>query len=109
MENEARFRPAEIRQHGERQLAIRWADGALSLFDVRELRLACACASCVDEWSGHARLDPASIPEDVRPRQISPVGRYAIQIDWSDGHDTGIYPFQRLRELVPPDPNGGSS
>ena len=103
------FQPAEIRQHGERQLAIRWADGALSLFDVRELRLACACASCVDEWSGQARLDPASVPEDTRPLRISPVGRYAIQIDWSDGHDTGIYSFQRLRGLVPTDPSGGDS
>jgi DUF971 family protein len=35
----------------------------------------------------------------VHPLKIEPVGRYAIQIDWSDGHSTGIYPFRRLREL----------
>jgi DUF971 family protein len=39
------------------------------------------------------------VPADVRPLRIQPVGRYAIQIDWSDGHTTGIYPFRRLREL----------
>ena len=66
---------------------------------MRALRLACACAQCVDEWSGEGRLDPQSVPEDVHPVSVRPVGRYAIQIDWSDGHDTGIYPFQRLRAL----------
>ena len=97
--------PTSIRQQGPRELAIDWADGQVSSFDVRELRLACACASCVDEWTGANRLDPSSVPEDVRPRSIQAVGRYGIQIDWSDGHSTGIYPFRRLRELgSPPEP-----
>jgi len=39
------------------------------------------------------------VPADVHPLQIRPVGRYAIQIDWSDGHQSGIYPFRRLRGL----------
>jgi ATP-binding protein involved in chromosome partitioning len=91
--------PTRIAQQGPRQLAITWADGRESVFDVRALRLACACARCVDEWSGTATLDPASIPADVRPLRIHSVGRYAIQIDWSDGHTSGIYPFRRLREL----------
>jgi ATP-binding protein involved in chromosome partitioning len=92
--------PTSIRQEGPRELSITWADGRVSVYDVRELRLACACASCVDEWTGEHRLDPASVPEDVRPRSVQGVGRYAIQIDWSDGHSTGIYPFRRLRELA---------
>jgi ATP-binding protein involved in chromosome partitioning len=94
--------PARIEQRGARALAIRWTDGGESLIDVRSLRLACACAHCVDEWSGEARLDPGSVPEDVRPLRIRPVGRYALQVDWSDGHDAGIYPFERLRALFPP-------
>jgi len=69
------------------------------VYDVRALRLACACATCVDEWTGEERLDPAAVPADVRPVSIRRVGRYAIQVAWSDGHDTGIYPFARLREL----------
>jgi ATP-binding protein involved in chromosome partitioning len=92
--------PTKIAQAGARTLAITWADGVESRYDVRELRLACGCAQCVDEWSGAGRLDPASVPEDVRPLQIEPVGRYAIQIAWSDGHASGIYPFRRLRELA---------
>ena len=91
--------PTTIRQQDGRTLAIEWADGTQSLIDVRALRLACGCAHCVDEWSGAALLAPDSVPEDVRPVAIQAVGRYAIQISWSDGHDTGIYPFERLRSL----------
>lgn len=92
--------PTRIAQHDPRTLRIDWADGTRSLYDVRALRLACACAECVDEWSGEARLAAASVPEDVAPTGIHSVGRYAIQIEWSDGHSTGIYPFARLRGLV---------
>lgn len=93
--------PAAIRQHGPRALGITWADGHESTYDVRALRLACACAVCVDEWTGAERLDPGSVPADVRPLKLVPVGRYAVQIDWSDGHASGIYPFDRLRALCP--------
>jgi ATP-binding protein involved in chromosome partitioning len=91
--------PTEIAQHGPRALRIRWADGRQDVFDVRSLRLACGCASCVDEWTGEETLDPGSVPDDVHPVRIEPVGRYAIQVEWSDGHSSGIYPFRRLREL----------
>ena len=91
--------PSDISQHDARTLAITWGDGTRSLYDVYELRLACGCAECVDEWTGAQRLDSERVPRDVRPRSIEPVGRYAIQIRWSDGHETGIYPFDRLRSL----------
>lgn len=91
--------PAQIAQAGPRELAITWADGVRHVLDVRALRLACGCARCVDEWTGEERLDPASVPADVRPLRIEGVGRYALQIAWSDGHETGIYPFRRLRAL----------
>lgn len=91
--------PTRIEQSGPRELAITWSDGHASRYPVRELRLACGCAQCVDEWTGEGRLDPGAVAEDVHPLQIEPVGRYAVQITWSDGHETGIYPFRRLREL----------
>lgn len=94
--------PKKIEQRGPDRLGIHWSDGADSEYEVRALRLACACAECVDEWSGEARLDPGSVPDDVRPLKIESVGRYAIQIEWSDGHASGIYPFRRLRELCAP-------
>ncbi len=92
--------PARIAQKGSHTLSIEWADGSASDYDVRALRLACACAQCVDEWSGAGRLDPATVPDDVHPLRIEAVGRYALQIEWSDGHSAGIYPYRRLRELA---------
>jgi ATP-binding protein involved in chromosome partitioning len=91
--------PARIAQKDARHLEIAWSDGGVSEFEVRALRLACACAVCIDEWSGEGRLDPTSVPDDVHPLRIQTVGRYALQIPWSDGHQSGIYPFRRLREL----------
>ncbi len=101
-DDKAAIMPTALRQKTASELAITWSDGVESVYDVRSLRLACGCAVCVDEWSGEGRLDPASVPDDVHPLRIEPVGRYAIQIAWSDGHDTGIYPFRRLRTLAEP-------
>jgi len=93
------FQPTSIRQQGPRHLEIEWADGVKSLYEIRALRLACGCAECVDEWTGEGRLDPDQVAADVHPVSIESVGRYAISITWSDGHSTGIYPYDRLREL----------
>ena len=49
--------------------------------------------------TGEKRLDPATVPEDVRPVNIKSVGNYAISIVWSDGHDTGIYSYEKLKQL----------
>jgi DUF971 family protein len=98
-DDERAFLPSAIGQQGSDALAVTWADGHRSVYDVRALRLACGCAECVDEWTGEGRLEEAAVPAGVRPVRISPVGRYAIQIAWSDGHESGIYPFRRLRAL----------
>ena len=100
-DDESRFTPRQLRQQGSRRLVITWLDGHESVYDVRDLRLACGCAACVDEWTGEGRLDPDAVPADVHPLRIDAVGRYAIHVRWSDGHDTGIYPYRRLRELDP--------
>jgi len=92
-------RPTAIRQAGADELAIDWSDGSQRRYAVRDLRLACRCAHCVDEWTGAEMLDPESVPTDGHPLQVSPVGRYGIRIEWSDGHSAGIYSFRRLREL----------
>ncbi len=93
--------PTKIEQAGPGTLRIVWGDGHECLYPVRHLRLHCRCAHCIDEWSGKPLLDQTSVPEDVRPESISPVGRYALAFRWSDGHDTGIYTFETLREICP--------
>jgi ATP-binding protein involved in chromosome partitioning len=95
----ARTTPRQIRQTGPRSLSIVWADGHESRYEVHDLRLACACAQCVNEWTGERLLDPSTVPADVHPLEIEGVGRYAIQIEWSDGHSWGIYTFERLRAM----------
>jgi DUF971 family protein len=90
-------RRIEIRSDGG--LSILWDDGHQATYTPAHLRLACKCALCEDEWSGERRLEAGSIPADIRALSVKPVGRYGIQVNWSDGHSTGIYTFERLRPL----------
>ncbi len=92
--------PVGLRARDARTLQLGWGDGRTDDIDVRDLRLACPCARCVEEMSGDALLDPATVPADVHPRKITSVGTYAMIIDWSDGHGTGIYTFTYLRRLA---------
>ena len=80
-------------------LRIAWEDGAESVLAPRLLRLRCPCARCVDELTGRRILRPEDVADDVYPTAIHYVGRYALQFVWSDGHDTGFYPFDYLRRL----------
>lgn len=89
----------KIWQQDERTLGIQWTDGKESLYDVVELRRQCPCALCVDETSRERKFKPEDIPQSVRPTVIESVGRYAMSIQFSDGHRTGIYSFRLLREL----------
>ena len=89
--------PRGIKQLGPARLGISWSDGHESEYEVRNLRLLCPCASCIHEWTGESILDKRAVPLDVKPLEIKPVGRYALQFFWSDGHNTGIYSFELLR------------
>ena len=71
----------------------------LTLDRAGDRRLACRCAQCVDEMSGRPLLDPASVALDVKPVRIWSLGNYAVGIAFSDGHQSGIYPFATLRAL----------
>jgi DUF971 family protein len=90
--------PREIMQEGEAGLRITWADGRECLYDAPELRRACPCAQCVNEWTGQRVLKPEAISNKLTIEDISIVGRYALSFRWSDGHETGIYSFRYLRE-----------
>ena len=79
-------------------LGIAWSDGHNGVYPVRHLRLNCPCAACVDEWTGVRRLKADDVPLLIMLQDIEPVGRYALQFKWSDGHDTGIYTFELLRK-----------
>lgn len=80
-------------------LRIVWEDGAETVHPPHALRAACPCAQCVDEMTGRRILRPEDVDPGVYPLAIHYVGRYALQFVWSDGHDTGFYPFEYLRRL----------
>jgi DUF971 family protein len=81
----------------ERRLRLTWSDGFTVEHDYDFLRGWCPCAACQGHDVTRMRFRPP--PSPVEPRQIEPVGHYAISILWSDGHGTGIYRFDYLREL----------
>jgi DUF971 family protein len=91
--------PREIMQEGDAGLRITWADGYECYFMAAELRRACPCAQCVNEWTGQRVLKPETISDALRINDIAIVGRYALNFRWSDGHETGIYSFRFLRDL----------
>ena len=103
--------PKEIRVSRERrQVHIRWGDGHESLYNFDLLRKECPCALCNDQrnkvsGSGGLGLTLLSGPVlkagEVQVAEIKPVGRYAINFVWSDGHDSGIYSYSFLRESCP--------
>lgn len=89
---------------GDGTLSIEWSDGHLSAYPYRYLRDHCPCATC-GESGGAPYVDPGPFPilgqKPLRPERAELVGRYALQIFWSDNHSSGIYGFDYLRELCP--------
>ncbi|MCC6491494.1 MAG: DUF971 domain-containing protein [Pirellulales bacterium] len=82
----------------ESALLVSWPDRQDRL-PFHYLRTECGCAQCVNEWTGQRMLDPASIAADVAIVRMELVGNYAVRIQWSDGHSSGLYTWQRLRRL----------
>lgn len=81
------------------ELAVYWSDGQKFRYSAQELRFACPCAVCVDEFSGERKITKDSVAKDVALEKALPVGRYGINLVWSDKHSTGIYTYRYLREL----------
>ena len=63
-----------------------------------DLRCDCKCATCVEELTGKKLLNVNSVPKDLRPLGMAGIGRYAMSIDWSDGHKS-LYPFRQISNL----------
>ena len=91
--------PIEITRTNPREMTIRWDDGHVSVYSIHFLRSECACARCVNEITGLRVLDTRTIAEDLTVVSAEPVGMYGIKFKFSDGHDNGIYTWERLRSL----------
>lgn len=95
----AMIEPRAIVDEGD-AVVIRWADETEERFDAPTLRRACACAQCVNEWTGERTLRADTVPDDLNIESIGIVGRYALNFKFSDNHETGIYSFKYLREIA---------
>ena len=92
-------------------LEIDWQDGHKSAWSFAWLRDACPCATCNEERDTSGRKigqppkpKPGALPmykEPARPLEIAPVGKYAINFHWNDGHSSGIYSWEFLRRECP--------
>lgn len=89
---------------------ITWADGHASHFDFPYLRDNCPCATCNDErakkeaFAGSTPAHSAVLPmfkPKPRAQSATQVGNYAIQINFNDGHSTGIFSYDYLRSMCP--------
>ncbi len=79
---------------------IAWDDGRTCTYPYRYLRLQCACAACVEEMTGRPILNISTVPADIIAAEYLEVGRYALQFLWTDGHESGIYPYEMLLRLA---------
>jgi DUF971 family protein len=76
---------------GQQTLTIVWGDGHQSVYPLEALRLTCPCAECQGEHENMGK----------RVDDIRPVGNYAVQIFWGDGHNSGLYTWEHLRGICP--------
>jgi DUF971 family protein len=84
-----------------RALLIEWDDAAVHRIPFDILRRACPCAACHGELgsAGRFMVRPDLEPGEDDLADISLVGSYGLNVVWNDGHNTGIYTYERLREL----------
>lgn len=97
--------PTELKLTDDGRLRIGWSDQIARIYKFRQLRDACPCATCREKRNAPPP-DPFTIPvlskAELAPLKVTgmkPVGNYAYSIAFSDGHDTGIFTFELLREL----------
>jgi ATP-binding protein involved in chromosome partitioning len=79
---------------------ILWKDQSTTTVDPYTLRIHCPCASCVDELTGKRILDPSKVSLDIKILGARNIGRYGLAVNFSDGHNTGIYKFKNVKALM---------
>jgi DUF971 family protein len=101
--------PEHIAISKSKGIQIDWKDGHLSKYSLGYLRDECPCATCTGAHGTEPEKSNYSAPAAPFPMfkptlkmlNVEPVGHYAIRIEWSDGHNTGIYSFDHLRKICP--------
>jgi DUF971 family protein len=81
---------------------IEFADGVTATFDLAPLRLACPCAECNSrrQQGRSVSVLAETKPEEITITEAAMAGAWGLNLDWSDGHSTGIYAFEKLRSWI---------
>lgn len=104
------FTPEHIAISKSKGIKIDWSDGHRSDYPLAYLRDECPCATCTGahgtepQKSSYSKPDANPFPmfkPALKMLNVEPVGHYAIRIAWNDGHNTGIYSYDHLREICP--------
>jgi DUF971 family protein len=97
------MKPIRIKKESGEIISIVWDDNHISNYGIEKLRNECPCAGCKGETILFTTYEPIrqqiDLPGKYELKSIIPIGNYAIQIVWADGHDTGIYSWEYLRSL----------
>lgn len=92
--------PSKIKVRDKKILYILWDNKSESLIPLSELRKRCPCANCrADRQKQTTSYIPLYSSVQLTLKDIKIVGAYAIQLYWQDGHDTGIYMYDFLKQL----------
>ena len=109
---ETRSEPEHIAISKSKGIQIDWKDGHQSAFALAYLRDHCPCATCTGAHGTEPQKTTYATPQNnpfkmytptLKMLHVEPVGHYAFRIDWSDGHNTGIYSYEHLRKICPCD------
>ena len=99
--------PAKLDLKRDEKLEILWKDGQRSTYKLDYLRSMCPCATCKEQRLGQEqsksllKILPGNYDKPLTVVKAELVGNYALKIDWSDDHNTGIYSFEYLRSISP--------
>ena len=104
--------PTALKLTENRSVEITWSDGTTMIYPFGVLRNACPCATCREKKRAEASkpkglLQVLSAAETVplAVTQMRPVGNYAYNINFSDGHSSGLFTMDLLREIGKPVPS----
>jgi len=95
------MQPEKIKILENKYLCIEWSDDTESKISLQKMRELCPCATCLAERHNQSKnYIPLLLSSQITVSGIEAVGRYAIQINWQDGHNTGIYEYTFLKNLA---------
>ena len=90
-------------------IVVTLSDGQQQIVKPADLRRACRCALCIEEFSGKQLLKPDQVSDNVYPVSMTPLGNYAVAITWSDGHSSSVYPYEMILKQASPIPSPSPS